>query len=144
MHGPPTDGSRLHGDTGVGTRSFHADHYPASFPYAYGPLPLELPQQASTSTGLSAEPWQNETPLNVCNGSDSYFPLSLVQSFGPLPLLPAEATPQTRFPHNVIFRATNWVEDGIPEDKGGYDVILAYVWSVARGCAAVKLKDTAI
>lgn len=84
------------------------------------------PQQPAAPGGsdgvVSSNLLQSPVPWN---GGDSYFPLSLVQSFGPTPLLPAEEKRETRFPHNVIFRAADWVEHGVLEDEGGYDVILA-------------------
>ncbi|KAG9015467.1 hypothetical protein FRB94_000072 [Tulasnella sp. JGI-2019a] len=55
-----------------------------------------------------------------------YFPASLSFSFGTLPLSTVGAEDPVAFPHNVTFRTANWVaSSGIPEDSGGYDVILA-------------------
>ncbi|KAI0050237.1 Bin3-domain-containing protein [Auriscalpium vulgare] len=63
-----------------------------------------------------------------------YFPASCQHMLGPLPIPPndpgpnhseSSASPQT-FPHNVSFRRADWVNEVIPEDAGGYDVILAF------------------
>lgn len=53
------------------------------------------------------------------------FPAAFEHMFGPLPIPPAESGNATNFPHNVTFRATDWVNDGAIEDHSGYDVILA-------------------
>jgi 7SK snRNA methylphosphate capping enzyme len=54
--------------------------------------------------------------------------------FGPLPIPPADAdtTPvldpgvsENEFPHNISFRRADWVNERIPEDEAGYDVIVA-------------------
>jgi 7SK snRNA methylphosphate capping enzyme len=62
--------------------------------------------------------------------------------FGPLPILPTSnssadtggatttttldsATSENAFPHNVSFRRADWVNEPIPEDEAGYDVIVA-------------------
>jgi 7SK snRNA methylphosphate capping enzyme len=54
--------------------------------------------------------------------------------FGPLPISPAAAdtTPtldlgasDNEFPHNISFRRADWVNERIPEDEAGYDVIVA-------------------
>ncbi|GBE80025.1 Probable RNA methyltransferase [Sparassis crispa] len=56
-----------------------------------------------------------------------YFPLSCEHMFGPLPILSTcKSGDSTNFPHNVAFRAADWVNSEIPEDKEGYDVILAF------------------
>lgn len=48
--------------------------------------------------------------------------------FGPLPIpsrnLRADAP--TRFPHNVLFRCADWVNNRIPEDDGLYNVCIAF------------------
>jgi 7SK snRNA methylphosphate capping enzyme len=54
--------------------------------------------------------------------------------FGPLPIPPSStetgirldaSVPENAFPHNVSFRRADWVNERIPEDEPGYDVILA-------------------
>ncbi|KAJ6572058.1 Bin3-domain-containing protein [Mycena capillaripes] len=57
-------------------------------------------------------------------GEPEYFPASCAHSFGPLPIPPS--SPEL-FPHNVSFRTADWVNTVIPEDEGGYDVVLACV-----------------
>jgi len=59
----------------------------------------------------------------VVNGAADYFPASCAHSLGPLPIPPSD--PDV-FPHNVSFRTADWVNDSIPEDAGGYDVVLAF------------------
>ncbi|KAL1744145.1 Bicoid-interacting protein 3-domain-containing protein [Schizophyllum fasciatum] len=54
-----------------------------------------------------------------------YFPASCEHLFGPIPVPPAELRGRGIFPHNVSFRAADWVADAIPEDAEGYDVVLA-------------------
>ncbi|KAJ7150976.1 Bicoid-interacting protein 3-domain-containing protein [Mycena crocata] len=56
-------------------------------------------------------------------GEPDYFPASCAHSLGPLPI--PHSTPEL-FPHNVSFRTGDWVHETIPEDEGGYDVILAF------------------
>lgn len=55
-----------------------------------------------------------------------YFPASCEYMFGPLPIPAFEATEAHKFPHNLSFRAADWVESSIPEDAEGYDVIVAF------------------
>lgn len=57
-----------------------------------------------------------------------YFPASFEHTFGSLPIPPANylgGPGREEFPHNVTFRATDWVNTEIMEDKDGYDVVLA-------------------
>ncbi|KAJ7089250.1 Bicoid-interacting protein 3-domain-containing protein [Mycena belliarum] len=56
-------------------------------------------------------------------GEADYFPASCAHSLGPLPI--PLSNPQL-FPHNVSFRTADWVNEPIPEDEGGYDVVLAF------------------
>ncbi|KAJ7731106.1 Bicoid-interacting protein 3-domain-containing protein [Mycena maculata] len=56
-------------------------------------------------------------------GEADYFPSSCAHSLGPLPI--PRSAPDT-FPHNVSFRTADWVNDAIPEDEGGYDIVLAF------------------
>jgi len=64
----------------------------------------------------------------------SYFPASFEHTFGPLPIPPIppprwQETLKGRkanvFPHNLSFRTADWVENEIPEDADGYDVVIA-------------------
>ncbi|KAI0306811.1 S-adenosyl-L-methionine-dependent methyltransferase [Multifurca ochricompacta] len=59
-----------------------------------------------------------------------HFPASCQHMFGPLPItdtdmLDSEAIAYT-FPHNITFRRADWVNERIPEDDAGYDVIVAF------------------
>ena len=51
--------------------------------------------------------------------------------FGPLPIRPADTSTfelgvsDDKFPHNISFRRADWVNESIPEDEAGYDVIVA-------------------
>ncbi|PCH41477.1 Bin3-domain-containing protein [Wolfiporia cocos MD-104 SS10] len=58
-----------------------------------------------------------------------YFPASSEHMFGPLPIPPTEhgsGNVPELFPHNVTFRTADWVSNDIPEDMGGYDVVVAF------------------
>lgn len=60
-------------------------------------------------------------------GAPDYFPASCEHMFGALPI-PAVAPHDKAanvFPHNVAFRAADWVNSGIPDDAEGYDVVIA-------------------
>jgi len=56
----------------------------------------------------------------------NYFPASFEHTFGPLPIPPSQHRGIHAFPHNVSFRAADWVNNEILEDKDGYDVIIAF------------------
>ncbi|GAA5957746.1 hypothetical protein JCM10213_004762 [Rhodosporidiobolus nylandii] len=100
-----------------------------------------LPTPLSTSS---------DAPSPFAAPSLSYFPLSLPRTFGYLPtprgllarhvevpevetqgvlrrgkrkVMPEEVR---AFPENLRFRAKDWVEDEVEEDREGYDVILAF------------------
>jgi 7SK snRNA methylphosphate capping enzyme len=48
--------------------------------------------------------------------------------FGPLPIPPTtfeSGVSDNKFPHNISFRCADWVNERIPEDEAGYDVIVA-------------------
>ena len=55
----------------------------------------------------------------------NYFPASCEHEFGPLPIPPYDAKTKTIFPHNVSFRAADWVNVDIVEDAAQYDVVVA-------------------
>ncbi|KAH9169489.1 Bicoid-interacting protein 3-domain-containing protein [Lactarius sanguifluus] len=59
-----------------------------------------------------------------------YFPASCQHMFGPLPVPPTDTfhsdTANHTFPHNITFRRADWVNECIPEDEAGYDVIIAF------------------
>ncbi|CAL1701126.1 unnamed protein product [Somion occarium] len=54
-----------------------------------------------------------------------YFPASCEHMFGPLPIPPTSES-DAGFPHNVVFKATDWVSTEISEDAEGYDVVVAF------------------
>ncbi|KAK0482376.1 Bicoid-interacting protein 3-domain-containing protein [Armillaria novae-zelandiae] len=56
----------------------------------------------------------------------SYFPLSFEHMLGALPIPPNRNRGKHVFPHNVSFRASDWVNNQIPEDSEPYDIILAF------------------
>ncbi|KAH8982745.1 Bicoid-interacting protein 3-domain-containing protein [Lactarius hatsudake] len=58
-----------------------------------------------------------------------YFPASCQHTFGPLPIPPTDtfhSDTANHFPHNITFRRADWVNECIPEDEAGYDVIIAF------------------
>jgi 7SK snRNA methylphosphate capping enzyme len=57
----------------------------------------------------------------------NYFPSSFEHTFGSLPIPPSQIRGRHTFPHNVSFRTADWVNNEIPEDKDGYDVVIAWV-----------------
>jgi len=72
--------------------------------------------------------WRHRLAIWSQAGSDNqpaYFPASFAHELGPLPI--PSGHDRTVFPHNVVFRCADWTKDEIPEDKAGYDVVLAYV-----------------
>ncbi|TFY72937.1 hypothetical protein EVG20_g99 [Dentipellis fragilis] len=65
-------------------------------------------------------------PLHKAVKAD-YFPASCQHMFGPLPVPPAEVVGSAdEFPHNISFRRADWTNETIPEDAGGYDVVIAF------------------
>jgi len=83
-----------------------------------------------------------------------HFPASCQHMFGPLPIPPTPSSTETgitldagvsenAFPHNVSFRRADWVNERIPEDEPGYDVILACALpTYFPACQAKKKKKT--
>ncbi|KAH9959266.1 Bin3-domain-containing protein [Russula dissimulans] len=59
-----------------------------------------------------------------------HFPASCQHMFGPLPIPSSDALDsgisENAFPHNLSFRRADWVNERIPEDEAGYDVIVAF------------------
>jgi len=62
-----------------------------------------------------------------------YFPASCQHMFSPLPIPPSSTktaitlnsgVSKNAFPHNVSFRRADWVNEHIPKDNVGYDIIL--------------------
>ncbi|TFK49397.1 Bin3-domain-containing protein [Heliocybe sulcata] len=67
-----------------------------------------------------------EEVSRAVNTRHNYFPVSCEHMFGPLPIPAFQASESHKFPHNVSFRAADWVEQSIPEDAEGYDAIVAF------------------
>lgn len=65
-----------------------------------------------------------ESPSRPQPAQPEHFPASCEHMFGPLPV-PAQSTKQNEFPHNVTFRAADWVNTEIAENTEGYDVVVA-------------------
>ncbi|KAH9959527.1 S-adenosyl-L-methionine-dependent methyltransferase [Lactifluus volemus] len=70
--------------------------------------------------------WSHQAPLS-----------ELSSPYAPAPAPPAQPTAdhfpascqhmfENEFPHNVSFRRADWVNERIPEDDAGYDVIIAF------------------
>ena len=80
---------------------------------------------ASDNTGI-------ETGSTEATAVANYFPASCEHMFGPLPIPDRDFHKDTgvdaslgMFPHNVSFRAADWVRDELTEDAEGYDVVIA-------------------
>ncbi|EIW61473.1 Bin3-domain-containing protein [Trametes versicolor FP-101664 SS1] len=94
---------------------------------------LETPSSDDTTHGgrkrrrLSQS--EDEAGFTIASqGAPDYFPASCEHMFGALPI-PAAAPHEKAadvFPHNVAFRAADWVNSGIPDDAEGYDVVIAF------------------
>ncbi|KAL5533427.1 hypothetical protein ACEPAF_5203 [Sanghuangporus sanghuang] len=70
---------------------------------------------------------EEKTKNRTERGEQLYsFPAAFEHMFGPLPIPPAESPGErSQFPHNVVFRATDWLKEGTIDDWEGYDVVLA-------------------
>ncbi|GJJ10547.1 hypothetical protein Clacol_004774 [Clathrus columnatus] len=55
-----------------------------------------------------------------------YFPFAMEHMFGPILIPTYERNSPFTFPHNITFRTADWVSRDIPEDKEGYDIVLAF------------------
>ena len=60
----------------------------------------------------------------------NYFPMSCEHELGSLPIPPFQSRGKHTFPHNISFRTADWVSTKIPEDKEGYNVVVAYAESL--------------
>ena len=65
----------------------------------------------------------SDNEFEADNREADYFPSSCEHMFGPLPV--PSRKDATKFPHNVVFHAADWVNSTIPEDAEGYDVVVA-------------------
>ena len=61
---------------------------------------------------------------------EPHFPAAFEHMLGPLSIPPtvSGSNDNEKFPHNVIFRAADWVNGDIIEDRDGYDIVLGSVW----------------
>jgi 7SK snRNA methylphosphate capping enzyme len=84
--------------------------------------------QPSTGSADTVEPLSKRSKWE-----QFYFPMSCEHMFGPLPI-PSRTSTSPAFPYNVLFRTADWIEGEIPEDKGGYDIVLASVRSPCQSC----------
>ncbi|KAF9523265.1 Bicoid-interacting protein 3-domain-containing protein [Crepidotus variabilis] len=75
---------------------------------------------------LPVESNANHDDEPIVRARPSYFPASCEHEFGSLPVPPSQNRGKTNFPHNMGFRHANWVNEHIPEDKDGYDVVLGF------------------
>ncbi|PPQ89128.1 hypothetical protein CVT25_006500 [Psilocybe cyanescens] len=64
--------------------------------------------------------------LNETRPIRHYFPASCEHEFGSLPIPPSSNRGKTIFPHNLSFRAADWMKSDIPEDSDGYNVVVAF------------------
>ncbi|TRM57437.1 Bicoid-interacting protein 3-domain-containing protein [Schizophyllum amplum] len=79
----------------------------------------ELPASDARGSGKRKRTAATSSP------EPDYFPASCEQLFGAIPIPPVERRDKHVFPHNVSFRNADWVNECIPEDAEGYDVVLA-------------------
>ncbi|KAI0065825.1 Bin3-domain-containing protein [Artomyces pyxidatus] len=87
--------------------------------------PRDAPPPDASSSKKRKRKQQEDVALAPVPRAD-YFPASCQHMFGPLPIPPVDVGGADAFPHNVSFRCADWVNEVIPEDAGGYDVILAF------------------
>ncbi|KAJ3554405.1 hypothetical protein NM688_g3130 [Phlebia brevispora] len=92
--------------------------------------PIDEPESANDRATGEKRKRDTEDQQKVHDTQD-YFPASCEHMFGPLPI-PSYPSTQDAFPHNVVFRAADWVNNKIVEDAEGYDVVIAYVLSSVR------------
>ncbi|KAH9031972.1 Bicoid-interacting protein 3-domain-containing protein [Lactarius hengduanensis] len=84
----------------------------------------------SESSSSASRTKRKRSPLPPKPPVVDYFPASCQHMFGPLPIPPTDTfhsdTANHKFPHNITFRRADWVNEYIPEDEAGYDVIIAF------------------
>ncbi|KAH9986344.1 Bicoid-interacting protein 3-domain-containing protein [Russula compacta] len=75
-------------------------------------------------------PKRKRVPHPLAPPEPNHFPASCQHMFGPLPIPPTDtidlSASENTFPHNISFRRADWVNECIPEDQTGYDVIIAF------------------
>ena len=76
-----------------------------------------------------SHPKRKRVPHPLTPPEVNHFPASCQHMFGPLPIPPTDtidySVSENTFPHNISFRRADWVNEHIPEDRTGYDVIIA-------------------
>jgi len=68
------------------------------------------------------------TPKSKRSQLANYFPQAMEHMFGPL-AIPDHGKPGSElrtFPHNVLFKTAEWVNDGLVDDEKGYDIVIAF------------------
>jgi 7SK snRNA methylphosphate capping enzyme len=63
----------------------------------------------------------NERPT----ARSDHFASTFESIHGPLPIPSAQTWTPGAFPHNLTFRTADWLNERIPDDDEGYDVVLA-------------------
>lgn len=99
---------------------------------------LQQPLKSNEQDAVKETPSRKRRRMDVPEGETEstqrsspqadFFPASFEHMFGPLPIPPMNCPGgpvRDEFPHNVTFRATDWVNAEVPEDRDGYDVVLA-------------------
>ena len=87
---------------------------------------LQAPVDTSKTSADHPKKRKRESSSHLSpDGQPNYFPTSCEHSFGHLPIPAAQRRGTHIFPHNLSFRTANWLEHEIPEDKEGYDVVIA-------------------
>jgi 7SK snRNA methylphosphate capping enzyme len=108
------------------------------------PVPTEATESFAchpTGTDSASRPKRKRVPHQPvpppAPPEADHFPASCQHMFGPLPIPPSGDSntgtgtsldldvSQSAFPHNVSFRRADWVNERIPEDEAGHDVIIA-------------------
>ena len=79
------------------------------------------------SGGDSRFPGTGSQESPTISSGANYFPASCEHTFGHLPI-PSSRDRHTEFPHNVLFRTADWLDNSIHEDADGYDVVVACVF----------------
>ena len=89
----------------------------------------QAPFSEPSSSSNASRAKRKRPPLPPPPPVVDYFPASCQHMFGPLPIPPTDMqhvdASEHKFPHNITFRRSDWVNEHIPEDETGYDVIIA-------------------
>jgi 7SK snRNA methylphosphate capping enzyme len=89
----------------------------------------QAPVYELSASSSASRAKRKRSPLPPKLPAVDYFPASCQHMFGPLPIPPTDTfhldASKHKFPHNITFRRADWVNERIPEDDVGYDVIIA-------------------